>query len=194
MAIAQASPPQLHRSAVNHIDPSAHVHPAAWVEASSIGRMTFVWQFASVIRGSIVGSECRIASCAIVDGCRVGDRTIISHSAFMDPGVMIGSDVFVGPGVALANDFWPRADKTGFDMGQLLSGGFIVTVVADGASVGANAVVLPGITIGERAMIAAGAVVDRNVPADFLFRRNGDLVPIDLERVQRRMRRAVPAC
>lgn len=173
------------------IDESADLHP--WAEIGRdvvIGSRTRVWQFASVIRGAMIGDDCSIASCAIVDGADVGNGTIISHGAFIDPGIKIGSGVFIGPHVDLCNDAWPRADKTGFDMGALISGEFVTTKIEDGASLGAGVVVLPGVVIGRDAMIAAGAVVDRDVPACSLFKRNGEIVPIDPGKTVRRMRRA----
>lgn len=168
------------------IHETATVHPMAHVGFASVGANCLVWQFASVIRGAVLGDGCKIASCAIVDGSVLGDRCIISHSAFIDPGMLIGNDVFIGPHTSLANDFWPLVDKTDwFDMADLISGGIVVTRIADGASVGANAVVMPGVTIGKQSMIAAGAVVTRDVPQCSLFRRDGMIVPIDPNRVKR---------
>lgn len=159
---------------------TAYIHEAATVENAAIGARSRVYQAASVIRQAVVGDDCTVASCAIVDGSRIGDRCIISHGAFIDPGMRIGNDVFIGPHVSLCNDIWPRVSKAGwFAMADLVSGEITVTLIADGASIGANAVLMPGLRIGERAMVAAGAVVTRNVPADFLCRRDGTMVPID---------------
>lgn len=172
------------------IDPTARIHHLAHVEDALVGARTRIWQFASVIRWARLGQECSIATCSIVDGARLGHRVIVSHGAFIDPGIEIGSDVFVGPGVKLCNDAWPRVDKTGFDMAALISGEFTTTRIENGASLGAGVIVLPGIVIGACAMIAAGAVVDKDVPSGALFKRDGSMVPIDQARVVRRMRRA----
>lgn len=171
-------------------DLSAIIHENAEVHGDCIiGARTVVWQFASVIRNSYVGQQCRIASCAIVDGSSIGDRCIISHGAFLDPGIAIGDDVFIGPHVALCNDPWPRVSKDGWwDIKELIGKEVIVTEVGNGASLGAGVVVMPGIRIGERAMIAAGSKVQRNVPADFLYYPNGVMVPIDTDRVQNRQK------
>jgi acetyltransferase-like isoleucine patch superfamily enzyme len=127
----------------------------------------------------------------MVDGCEVGDDTIISSFTFTDPGIKIGSRVFIGPGVKLCNDYWPRVEKEGwFDIADLTSGTVVVTKIEDGASVGAGAIVLPGITIGADAMIAAGAKVNRDVPAGHLYTDSGDIVPIDPARTPNRMRTA----
>jgi UDP-2-acetamido-3-amino-2,3-dideoxy-glucuronate N-acetyltransferase len=165
---------------------TAEIHAQAECDHDTyIGAGTRVWQFASVIRGARIGEDCSIASCAIVDGGRLGDRVIISHGAFIDPGILIGSDVFVGPHVSMCNDGWPRASKEGFRMDLLLSGELITTRIEDGASIGANAVLLAGVMIGRSAMIAAGAVVTRNVPPWHLFKRDGKIVEIDRRQVDR---------
>jgi len=173
------------------IDPTAYFHPRAHADDSvTIGARTRVWQFASVIRSAVVGMDCTLATCSIVDGARLGNGCIVSHGAFIDPGINIGDDVFIGPHVSLCNDAWPRTVKTHFNIDLLISGEFVTTKILDGASVGANAVVLPGITIGKRALVAAGAVVDRSVPPDCIFKRNGSIIKIDFERLGRRMREA----
>lgn len=172
------------------IDPTAQVHPLAHVEGSSIGPRTKVWQFASVIRNSRVGADCKIASCAIVDASSIDAGSIVSHGAFIDPGMSIGRNVFIGPFVALCNDFWPRTSKEDYAFNDILSGKVIVTVIEDGASIGAGAIVLPGIRIGAEAMIAAGAVVDRDVPANCVFRRDQSVGEIDSSRKIRRVRAA----
>lgn len=174
------------------IDPTARIHHLALVEDAFVGARTRVWQFASVIRWARLGQDCSVATCSIVDGARLGHRVIVSHGAFIDPGILIGDDVFVGPGVKLCNDAWPRVDKTGFDVAALIDGSFVTTRIENGASLGAGVIVLPGIVIGSCAMIAAGAVVDKDVPAGALYKRNGEMVPIDQAKVVRRMRRAAP--
>ena len=173
------------------IEESAFIDPLAKVDSGCvIGARTRVWQFASVIRNAAIGDDCSIASCAIVDGSDIGNGTIVSHSAFIDPGIVIGNEVFIGPHVNLCNDAWPRADKTGWDAAALISGEFVTTRIKDGASLGAGVTVLPGVVIGAGAMIAAGAVVDKDVPDCHLFKRDGSMVPIDPARPVKRMRRA----
>lgn len=174
-----------------HVHPLASIMQGAHVQRDcTIGARTRVWQFASVIRKAEIGEDCSIAAGAIVDGSIIGHRTIVSHSAFIDPGMVIGSDVFIGPFVALCNDAWPRAHKEGFDMDALISGEFVTTRIEDGASIGAHAVVLPGVIIGSEAMVAAGAVVSCNVPDGHVYHRDGRIVAIDPKRPARRMREA----
>lgn len=166
---------------------TALIHDLAHVENSRIGARTRVWQFASVIRNASIGEDCKIASNAIVDGSTIGDRTKISHCAFLDPGIRIGSDVFIGPGVKMCNDFWPRADTDGwFDIEDLIRGKIVVTIIEDGASIGANAVLMPGIRIGKGAMVAANATVYRDLAPNHLWRLRGNVVEIDPARIQRK--------
>jgi UDP-2-acetamido-3-amino-2,3-dideoxy-glucuronate N-acetyltransferase len=168
------------------IAPTAFIHPKAHVEECEIGARTRVWQFASVIRGTILGEDCNVASCATLDGPRFGNRCIVSQGVAMGPGFWIGDDVFIGPNVTICNDRWPAATKLDFDIGQFRSG-LVAVFVHDGASIGANAVVLPGMTIGRGAVVAAGAVCNRSVPDDHLFGRDGKIVPIKTEWRRRRM-------
>lgn len=167
----------------------AFVHDKAHVEGAHIEARVKVWQFASVIRGAKIGADSTVASCAIVDGASIGERCIIGHGASVHPGTKIGNDVFVGPSVTFCNDRWPRVPKDGFDLAWYLDGGLCI-VVEDEASIGAGAVILPGVKIHSGALIAAGAVVDRDVPACHLFKRNGKIVPIDPGKPARRMRKA----
>jgi UDP-2-acetamido-3-amino-2,3-dideoxy-glucuronate N-acetyltransferase len=171
------------------IDPTAMVHPFALVEDAQIGARTRVWQFASVIRGARLGADCNVASGATLDGCWFGDRCTISQNVAMGPGFLIGDDVFIGPNVTICNDFWPATHKNDFDV-EALRAEFVAVSIRHGASIGANAVVLPGVTIGKGAMVAAGAVVSRNVPPDTLLRRNGSVVLIEPEWRKNRMREA----
>lgn len=168
---------------------TAFIHPKSHVEDATIGPRCKVWQFASVIRGTVLGADCNVASGATLDGPVFGDRCKISQGVAMGPGFLFGNDVFVGPNVTICNDRWPRVDQDGFDLASLQRGEWTVTV-GDGVSIGANAVVLPGVVIGQCAMIAAGAVVNRSVPAGALFRRDGRIETIGSQHNTKRMWRA----
>ncbi len=169
----------------------AFVHALSQVDDTvTLGDGAVIWQFASVIRRSVIGTACKIASCAIVDGARVGDGCSIGHGAFIGPGTVLENDVFVAPNVTICNDAWPTVAKDDFDLDSLLDGTVVSVRVRDHASLGAGCVVLPGVTVGIGAFVAAGATCDRSVPPECLFKRNGAIVKLDPTVGQRRMRRA----
>lgn len=174
------------------IDEGAFVHHLAQIDDTvSIGAGSKVWQFATLIRGARLGRDCSMAPGACLDGSRLGDRSILGHNVAMGPGFWVGDDVFIGPNSVISNDAWPRADKEHFDA-SLFDGAQWAVVLEDGAAVGACAVVLPGVRIGSGAMIAAGAVVERSVPAHHLLTREGEMRPltdaIEARKISRRMR------
>lgn len=147
-----------------------------------LGEGCTVWQFASVIRRARLGRDCVVGACANIDGARLGDRCRVGHGASLHPGLLAGDEVFFGPGAIVCNDPWPRVRKTDFDLEKLLAG-FVCVRIGDQATIGAGAIVLPGLSIGEGAMIAAGAVVDVDVPAGHLFKRCGVIVEIDRRQI-----------
>lgn len=169
----------------SQIHPSAFVHPLALVAGASVGARTRIWQFASVIRGARIGADCNIASGACIDGSVIGDRTKIAHNLACGPGFVIGSDCFIAPNVTLANDCWPRAHEVGFDVSKYE--GRPAIIMHDGASIGSNCVILPGVIIGAGAMVAAGSVVTRDVLPGHLW-KNGEQERIFGEETRRRMR------
>lgn len=179
------------------------IHPMSLVSDSDIGSHVKIWQFASVIRGAMVGNGTQIGSGALVDGAYIGKESLVGPNSSIFPGAWVGDQCFIGPNVVFCNDNWPRANKQGFsgfipamawgDNGQRMDNAAVV--VDDGASIGAGAVLLPGIIIGKDAMVAAGATATVNVPNRCLLHRNGRIVPItdDLEtaRVWSRSRHAI---
>jgi acetyltransferase-like isoleucine patch superfamily enzyme len=154
------------------IDPAAFIHPKAHVEGATVGARSKVWQFASVIRGAIVGEDCNIATGACLDGSQIGDRCIIGHNVAMGPGFRVFDDVFIGPQVTLCNDAWPRAIKGDWDVSRFNPVTFAI-IIESRASIGANSVILPGVRIGFGAMIGAGSVVTKDVPARSLWKDRG---------------------
>lgn len=131
-----------------------------------IGAGTRVWAFANVLGGAVVGSHCNICDgCFIEKGARIGNHvTLKNHVAVWD-GVTLEDDVFVGAGAAFINDRMPRSNRS--DAWTLEK-----IYVRKGATIGANATVLCGITIGEYAVVGAGAVVTRDVPAHAIVMGN----------------------
>lgn len=140
-------------------------HPAALVESSAIGRGTRVWAFAHVLPGAVIGEDCNICDHVFVENdVRVGDRVTIKCGVQLWDGVTLEDDVFVGPNATFTNDAFPRSKQ--------YPQAFARTVVKRGASIGANATLLPGITVGQNAMIGAGAVVTRDVPPNAIVTGN----------------------
>lgn len=172
------------------IHPEAFVHEKAHVDADSItlGARTKVWQFASITRGTIMGEDCSVSPFAMLDGSIYGDRVLISAGVACGAGFKVGNDVFLGPNCCLANDMWPQSHKIGYDDEKLRSGKEFAVIIEDGVSIGASAVILPGIRIGKNAAVAAGSVVTRNVPDWNLWRRNGYLSSIPQDSSGLRMR------
>lgn len=153
------------------------IHHLACVDGTiSMGQGTVIYQFATVVRGAVLGEECSVAPGAVFDGSRAGNRVRIGINAAMGPGFDLHDDVFIGPNVTLANDAWPRADKTGFEP-EAFDGTRFAVIVKQGASIGANSVVLPGVVIGRNAMVAAGSTVTDDVPDNHLW-KDGDLMEI----------------
>lgn len=168
------------------IHPSAFVHHLAHVEDATVGARTKIWQFASVTRGTVLGEDCSVSPHAMLDGSEYGDRVVISGGVMAGNGFKVGNDVFLGPNVTLCNDRWPAANKDGY-RADLLRRGFVTVRVLDGAWVGANAVLLPGVTVGKGSAVAAGAVADRDVPDGYLFTRRSGMLLIKPEWRKNRM-------
>ncbi len=140
-------------------DPDVFIHPLANVEASDIGSGTRIWQFAVVVRGARIGRNCNICAHTFVEGAAViGNDVTLKCGVYVWDGIELHDGVFVGPNAAFTNDPFPRSRQRPQSYQR--------TVIERGASIGANATLLPGITIGERAMVGAGAVVVESVPAD----------------------------
>jgi acetyltransferase-like isoleucine patch superfamily enzyme len=128
------------------------IHPTADVQSGHIGTGTRIWQFVVVLPGAIIGSDCNICShCLIENDVVVGDRVTIKSGVQLWDGIRIGDGVFVGPNATFTNDLHPRSGNTGFHP--------LPTRIDAGASIGANATILPGLHIGEHAVVGAGAVV-----------------------------------
>ena len=133
------------------------IHPLADVQSTAIGAGTRVWQFVVVLAGAKIGQNCNICShCLIENDVVIGDRVTVKSGVQLWDGLRVGDDVFIGPNASFANDRFPRSKKTPEK--------FLQTMVYACASIGAGATILPGLTIGSNAMVAAGAVVTRSVP------------------------------
>ena len=140
-------------------------HPLAIVESSSIGDNTRIWAFAHVLPGAHIGSECNICDHTFIENdITIGDRVTVKCGVQLWDGIEVEDDVFIGPNATFTNDAFPRSKKHRDKLPR--------TRIRKGASIGANATILPGLTIGERSMVGAGSVVTRDVPADAIVAGN----------------------
>ena len=171
------------------IDPTATIHPQAWVDDTvSIGARTKVWQFASITRGTIIGEDSNIWPSVVLDGSVYGNQVKISSGFVAGSGFKVGNRVFIGPSVVLANDMFPFVHRDGYDDTKLRGNEQFSVIIEDDVCLGAHCVVLPGTRIGAGSIIAAGAIVDRSVPAGVLLQRNGYSSPIRPGLERKRMR------
>ncbi|MGF1508235.1 MAG: acyltransferase [Myxococcota bacterium] len=136
---------------------SAYIHPTSDVQSIKIGTGTRVWQYVVILAGARVGRDCNICSHVLIENdVVVGDRVTVKSGVQLWDGVRLEADVFIGPNCTFTNDIFPRSKTHDKPLG--------VTTVRRGASLGANATILSGLEVGERAMVGAGAVVTRSVP------------------------------
>ena len=135
------------------------VHPKAICETTSIGAGTRIWAFAHILPGAKIGRDCNICDHTFIENrVVIGDRVTVKCGVQVWDGIRLESDVFVGPNATFTNDRAPRS--------KAYLPAPLETVVESGASIGANATILPGIRIGEKALVGAGAVVTHSVPAN----------------------------
>lgn len=133
------------------------IHPLSDVQTEAIGDRTRIWQYCVVLSGAKIGADCNICShCFIENDVVVGDRVTVKCGVQLWDGITIEDDVFIGPNVTFTNDPFPRSREQPDQFSR--------SIVMSGASIGANATILPGLTIGRGAMVGAGSVVTSDVP------------------------------
>jgi UDP-2-acetamido-3-amino-2,3-dideoxy-glucuronate N-acetyltransferase len=153
----------------------AMIHPLSDVQSQNIGDNTRIWQFVVILPGATIGNDCNICShCLIENDVVIGNRVTVKSGVQLWDGLRIEDDVFIGPNATLTNDRLPRSKQ--------YPDTFAVTIIGRGASIGANATILPGIQVGERAMVGAGSVVTRSVPAHAIVVGNPARVIGDVDR------------
>jgi len=141
------------------------IHEKAEVQTNSIGEATKIWQYSVVLKGAKIGSNCNInAQCFIENDVIIGNNVTVKCGVQLWDGITIEDDVFIGPNATFTNDKYPRS--------KVYPEQFVRTIVKKRASIGANATILCGVTIGENAMIGAGSVVTKDVPAGELWYGN----------------------
>jgi UDP-2-acetamido-3-amino-2,3-dideoxy-glucuronate N-acetyltransferase len=146
---------------MNNAPHNVFIHDLADVASGDIGEGSRIWQFAVVLNGAKIGADCNICAHVLIESdVVIGDRVTIKSGVQLWDGLRAGNDVFIGPNATFTNDRFPRSKK------------YPETLIEDGASVGAGAIILPGLTIGARSLIAAGAVVTKSVAPRSLVRGN----------------------
>lgn len=133
------------------------VHPLADVRSLNIGKDTRVWQFSVIFENARIGENCNICAHTLIENdVVIGNNVTIKSGVFLWDGTRVEDDVFIGPNATFTNDVMPRS--------KIYPDVFNGITLKKGASIGANATILPGITIGCKAMVGAGAVVTKDVP------------------------------
>lgn len=133
------------------------VHSHAICDSTNVGSGTKIWEFCHVLPGAVIGEECSLSAGVFVENdVKIGDRVTIKSGVQLWDGIRLEDEVFVGPNVTFTNDPFPRS--------KVHPTQYVETFVRKGASIGGNATILPGITIGRESMVGAGSVVTKDVP------------------------------
>ena len=141
------------------------IHPLADVQSTNIGEDTIVWQFCVILKGAKIGNNCNINCQVFIENdVIIGNNVTIKPGVQLWDGITIEDNVFIGPNATFTNDLKPRSKHHPEN--------FLKTIVKKGASIGANATILPGLTIGEDAMIGAGSVVLKDIPPNTVWAGN----------------------
>ena len=138
------------------------IHTLSDVQSSNIGEGTNIWQYCVVLPKAKIGKNCNICShCFIENDVIIGDNVTIKNGVYLYDGITIEDDVFIGPNATFCNDRYPKSKNKNFKLEPIL--------IKKGASIGANATILPGVKIGENALVGAGSVVTKNVDDSKIF-------------------------
>lgn len=143
----------------------ANIHPLADCKSTQIGENTNVWQFCVIFKNAKIGCNCNICAHVLIeDDVIVGDNVTVKSGVQLWNGVRIGDDVFIGPNVTFTNEHFSRSKKYPEHFEQ--------TIILKGASLGANCTVIAGNTVGENALIGAGSVITKDIPANSVWYGN----------------------
>lgn len=141
------------------------VHQNGLCETKHVGKKTRIWAFTHILPGAKIGEDCNICDHVFIENdVTLGNRVTVKCGVQLWNGVTVEDDVFIGPNVTFTNDIFPRSKH--------YPAQFLRTYIKKGASIGANATILPGVTIGESAMIGAGAVVTKSIPPNAIATGN----------------------
>ena len=134
------------------------LHKLADIQSKNIGENTNIWQYCVILPGAQIGNNCNICANVLIENdVRVGNNVTIKSGVQLWDGVTIEDNVFIGPNVTFTNDLTPRS--------KVYPKQFCKTLIKKGASVGANTTIVAGHTIGEYALVGAGSVVTKDIPA-----------------------------
>lgn len=140
------------------------IHKFADCLNKNVPESTNIWQYVVVLPNAKIGSNCNICShCFIENDVQIGDNVTIKNGVYLWDGIIIENNVQIGPNVTFTNDKYPRAKQSYF---------LLQTLIKNNASIGAGCVILGGVTIGENAMVGAGSVVTKDIPANELWYGN----------------------
>lgn len=133
------------------------IHEKSIVNSENIGEGTKIWAFCNILKGAKIGRNVNICDgCFLENQVLIGDNVTIKNGVYLWDGVNVGDNVFIGPNATFTNDIYPRSKNKDFLQKN--------TIIKNGSSIGANATILPGIVIGEYAMVGSGSVVTKDVP------------------------------
>ncbi|WP_010262414.1 acyltransferase [Treponema primitia] len=134
------------------------IHSLADVKATKIGINTNIWQFCVILAGAEIGENCNICAQVLIENeVRIGNNVTVKSGVQLWNGVIIENDVFVGPNVTFTNDLIPRSKQ--------YPETFLKTILKQGCSISANSTIIAGHTVGEYALVGAGSVVTKDIPA-----------------------------
>lgn len=133
------------------------IHATADVQSETIGQSTNIWQFCVVLKNARIGDNCNICAHVLIENdVTIGNNVTIKSGVQIWDGIRIEDNVFIGPNATFTNDAVPRSKAVDWKLEN--------TLVKTGASIGANATIVAGNTIGEYALVGAGSVVTKDVP------------------------------
>ena len=147
------------------MDSGAFIHTHALCESQNIGAGTRIWAFVHILPGAEIGADCNICDHVFIENdVIVGNNVTIKSGVQLWDGLRVGNDVFIGPNATFTNDKYPMSGNKDYKN--------LTTTIEDKVSIGANATILPGITIGHGAFIGAGSVVTKNVEPNSIIYGN----------------------
>ncbi len=144
---------------------TSKIHPSAEVQSPRVGENTVVWQNTVVLAGATVGSECNLnCFCFVENDVHIGNRVTVKSGVYLYDGMTVEDEVFIGPNATFTNHRYPRSKTPPSEFDRI--------VLKKGCSVGANATVIGPCTVGVNALVAAGAVVTKDVPDNVVVAGN----------------------